>query len=246
MKHTGLTRVLHTYSSALFVLFFVLALWAFWSSYYGVLRMDHPRHIHLHGITMTLWCLMLIAQASLIRFRQYRIHHITGRLSYVLVPCIIMSGLHIAHYTISQARPGSVAYYYMGALMFNSLIVFAIIYGLAIWHRKTSAVHARYMLCTIFPLVTPITDRIIYKNYRELVPLVPRIEGMPVVPAVGFALADIILLILIIWDWRAHGRLNVFPVVLGLLLIYHLSVLTWYGNGMWQDTVHWFMRLPLS
>lgn len=229
-----------------FILFFMLALLAFWTSYYGVLRQPMSMAIHLHGITMTLWCLMLISQAFLIRTKRHPLHRIMGKFSYILVPFILFSGAHLAHITVSEAQPGTSAYYYMIALMYNALIVFTIFYSLAIRNRKKPLNHARFMLCTIFPLVTPVTDRIIYKYIDSLVPLAPTIQGMPVVPTFGFVLADMIVLGLLIWDWKVNQKLNVFPIVLGVLVLYHISVLTFWKYPFWQKFGDWVMRLPLS
>ncbi len=238
--------LLHQYAFPLFLLFFVFVLWGFWTSYYSTFFQPHPTAIRLHGTAMTLWCLMLISQAFLIRWKKYKLHRSIGMISYVLVPFIIWSGLHLAYLTIQQAPQGSNPYYYMIALMYNSLIVFAILYGLAMWHRKKSVIHARYMISTIFPIITPVTDRLIYKYFDFLVPLAPTSsEGMPLVPAFGFAIGDLILIVLIIIDWRKHKRLTVFPFVLGLLVLYHLSVLILYRTGFWHAIADGMMKVPL-
>lgn len=242
----GLTHFLYRNSVFCFILFFLFALLAFWTSYYGVLTAPRTYHLHLHGIGMTLWCAMLISQAMLIRVRKYAVHRVMGKLSYVLVPFIIVSGVHLSHYTIKGATPGTGIYYYLVALMFNALIVFTIFYTLAMWNRKKPMIHARYMLCTIFPLFTPITDRIIYKYIDGFVPLAPVLEGMPIVPTFGFVLAELITIGLLIWDWRAHKKLNVFPLVLVVLIIYHISVWTFHGYDFWRKIGDAVMSLPLS
>jgi len=245
-KRLHLDRFLYTQSAFAFIAFFGLAVWAFWTSYYGKLNEDMTWAIRFHGITMTAWCLMLIGQAFLIRLKKNTIHRLVGNISYMIVPLIVLSGAHLAHITVSDMEKGSPVYYYFIALMFNSLIVFAILYGLAMWHRKTPLTHARYMVCTIFPLFTPITDRLIYKYFDSLVPLAPALEGMPMVQTIGFAFADLLVLTLLIWDWRAHKRLDVFPIALITLGIYQLSVITFYKFPFWQKTGDWIMRLPLS
>lgn len=241
-----MTKALYRNGVFFFILFFLLALLAFWTSYYGVLGRPMSSAVHLHGITMTLWCLMLISQSLLIRTKKHAVHRLMGKISYILVPFILLSGAHLAHITVSEARPGTSAYYYMIALMFNALIVFAVIYVLAIWNRKKPLIHARYMVCTVFPLFTPVTDRIIYKYIDGLVPLAPTIQGMPVVPTFGFLLADLIVLVLLIWDWRSRKKLDVFPYVLGILVLYHVSVLTFWKYPFWQRFGDWVMGLALS
>lgn len=240
------SSLLHQYAFLFLLLFFIFVLWAFWSSFYKTIFSPHPSAIRLHGTAMTLWCLMLISQAFLIRWKKHALHKRFGMLSYVLVPFVIWSGAHLAYMTIHQAPPGSNAYYFMIALMYNALIVFAILYVLAMLHRKKRAIHARYMVSTIFPLITPVTDRLIYKYFDSLVPLAPTTqEGMPIVPVFGFALGDLILIFLIIIDWRKHRRLSVFPIVLGLLVLYHLSVLIFYQYGFWHTIADWMMKIPM-
>lgn len=238
--------LLHQYAFVFLFLFFVLVFWAFWSSYYKTILSPQPSAIHLHGTAMTLWCLILIGQALLIKLRKHLWHRSIGKFSYVLVPFIIWSGAHLAYTTIHQATIGSFPYYYMIALMYNSLIVFAILYVLAMWNKKKHAIHARYMVSTIFPLITPVTDRLIYKYFDTLVPLAPTTpEGIPIVPVFGFALADLILIFLIILDCWKHRRLSVFPVVLCLLVLYHLSVLVFYRNNFWRDIADVMMKIPV-
>jgi hypothetical protein len=164
----------------------------------------------------------------------------------VIVPLILFSGFHLAQITVRTMEVGTALYYFWIALMFISLVAFAIIYGLAMWYRKTPLTHARYMACTIFPLFTPITDRLIYKYFPELVPLVPALEGMALVQLHGFALADILLITLLIWDWKAHKRLDVFPKVLLIMGLFQLSVLTFYKIPLWKQIGDWIMSLPLS
>lgn len=245
-RRLQLDRFLYQQSVFAFIIFFGLAIWAFWTSYYGHLRDDMPIGKHLHGVSMTLWCLMLIGQALLIRLKKNSIHKLTGKLSYVIVPLILATGAHLAHITVSEMEKGSSIYYYFIALMFNSLLAFAAIFGLAIWYRKKPLSHARYMVCTIFPLFTPITDRLIYKHFDELIPLAPMLEGMPMVQMLGFVFGNLLLIGLLIWDWKAHKRKDVFPIVLLIMVLYHLSVATFYKFSFWQHIGDWIMGLPLS
>lgn len=231
-----------------FILFFLLALWAFWPGYYGRLSERLPGYIHLHGSTMTLWCLALIGQALLIRLKKNKVHKRIGQLSYFLVLMIMISGFHAAHQTLkgvpAMARSGT--YYATIALMFNSLIIFLVLYGLAIYHRKNVKLHARYMVSTIFPIITPLTDRLVYNHAPGLLAYVPTMEGRPIVWYVGFLLADLALISLIIMDWSRLKRIKAFPIVLGLVTLYHLSVLWFHNFGCWRSIGDWIMALPLS
>ena len=241
-----LERFLYKNSTFWFMGFFVFALVAFWPNYFGrpFSRMDI--HFHTHGIAMTLWCLMLIGQAFLIRLGKPKIHRMTGKFSYVLVPLIVLTTLSLLHFQIKRDNLLGDGHFYFMALVINALIVFVLLYGLAIRFRSEPAIHARYMVCTIFPLFTPVTDRLIAFHVKPLIGVVPVVAGGPMLPLIGFAMADLILICLSIWDWRTHKRLNIFPVALIILLIYHISVITFYRFSFWQSFGEWFMSLPLS
>jgi hypothetical protein len=95
-------------------------------------------------------------------------------------------------------------------------------------------------------LVTPVTDRLIGAHLPSLVSVVPRIEGTPILPTIGFAATDLLLIALAWWDWRANRRLDVFPVALGVLLLYHAGTLTLHRVPLWNAFCAWFLSLPLS
>lgn len=239
-------RFLYDYSVVAFVLFFAFALWAFWPSYYSHLGDQEEVRFHTHGIAMTLWCMMLIGQAWLIRKKRFVLHRRLGRLSYILMPVLLILTLNLIHHQLSGRGGWDPLSLYSLALMVNATIVLAILYGLAIYHRRRPLLHARYMLATVFPLFTPVTDRLIYAHFRPLLNYLPVLEGRPIAPVAGFLLADLLLLFLVYWDWKTHQRLDVFPKVLALLVVYHFSVLSFYRFGFWERFGNWFLSLPLS
>lgn len=240
------TALLYRNSAWVFAVFALAVLVAFWPSYFSRLTAQPSFHVHAHGITMSLWCAMLIAQAALVRMNRRGLHRSLGLLSYALAPLVVATTVQFVHLRNGGPRAlGSLDLYAL-ALMLNAVAAFAVLYGLAMYYRRTPAIHARYMLCTIFPLFTPVTDRIIGRHVPSLVPLVPRIDGAPIVPVAGFVLADAILIGLWVWDWRSGRRSTVFPVALGILLLYHLSVMTFYRLPAWRAFSDWFLSLPLS
>ncbi|MEQ8525365.1 hypothetical protein [Gracilimonas sp.] len=224
-----------------FALFFGFALWGFWPSYYSDVSRDYSLQTHLHGIGMTLWCLMLISQAYLIKINKRTIHRYIGKASYVLVPFIVGSTVVLTHSSLYENTPYNSEVFSDLALMINATLLFLIIYGLAIYHKKDALTHARYMFCTIFPMFTPITDRIIYNYFRPLVDFAPTLDGAPVVPFFGFLLANVIVAGFTFWDWKSNKRKDVFPVVLVMLILYHTSVFTFHLIPTWRSFGEWFL-----
>jgi hypothetical protein len=233
-------------SFVVFLLFFSAVLVAFWPSYFSRLAAQPTYHPHAHGIAMTLWCLMLIGQALLIRSGHRGLHRIIGRASYVLVPVIVLVTLNFLHFRVSGVRVFDDVVLYFMALIVNALVAFAALYGLAIYHRRNAQLHARFMLATIFPLFTPVTDRLIGAYWPALAASVPQIGGTPVLPFAGFVLADSLLLLLVLWDWRANRRFDAFAAALGITFVYHVSVMSFHELPAWEDFAAWFVRLPLS
>ena len=226
-----------------FLVFFLFMLWGFWLTYFVKIFEQENYRMHAHGITLILWCLMLIVQPYLIRTKKRPLHRAVGKFSYLLVPLLVITTLDLLHFRMTGNAGLKTLDYVFVALVVNALVVFLIMYGLAIVNKSKPTVHARYMLCTAFPMFTPITDRIIYLFFPSAVPHMPTIEGNPIVPIVGFVLADLLLFGLCIWDWRSHRRWNVFPFALLLLVAYHLSVFHFYKFQYWRDFSSWFAGL---
>lgn len=244
-----LPPALHRSSPRFFVVFLALTVWAFWPSYFARLFEQPTVLHHAHGIVLALWLVMLVVQAQLMRTQRRSWHRQLGKLSYVLAPAVVIVTTLFVHQRFAAARGFAElppAALHSLALMLLSLVAFALFYGFAIAKRRDSQAHARWMVCTVFPMFTPVTDRLIAAHLQPVIGLLPRIEGNPVLPIVGFALADLILLALSWWDWRANRRLDVFPVALGALLAYHVATLTLHRVPLWNAFCVWFVGLPLS
>jgi uncharacterized membrane protein len=243
-NHTmKLEKTIFQKSYLYFIGFFLFVVAGFWATYFTRLLDQENYRMHTHGITLILWCVMLIVQPYLIRTKRTKLHRALGKFSYVLVPLLIITTLDLLLYRLNPLpKLGTIDYFFV-ALVVNGLVAFVLLYGLAIYHRKKATVHARYMICTSLSIVTPFTDRLINMYVPSIHPYLPTIEGNPMAPAAGFLLADLILLALSIWDWRSHKRWNVFPAALLILLCYHLSVFTLYRFDSWRSFCDWLVRL---
>jgi hypothetical protein len=242
-KIMKLEKSLYQKSYLYFIVFFLFMLWGFWFTYFTNILQQENYRLHLHGAALILWCLMLIMQPYLVRAKKVAIHKKTGKLSYLLVPLLLFSTIDLLRYRLPGKAALTNSDNFFIALVLNALLAFLILYGLAIYHKGKGTVHARYMLCTAFPMFTPITDRIISIFFPSLLGYVPTLDGNPIVPIYGFALADLLLLFLCIWDWRSHRRWNVFPFALLLLIGYHISVLTFYKYPFWIKFCAWFTAI---
>jgi hypothetical protein len=169
----------------------------------------------------------------------------------VLAPALVLITASFVHFRMTGGEPVQGVTVIPGpvlrnlALMLNSLVAFSVLYALAIYHRRSPLVHARYMLCTVFPLFTPVTDRLIGMHLPEVIGFLPRIDGSPVLPVAGFLLADLILVVLAVLDWRSSRRKEFF-YALGVLVAYHVTTLTLHRVPAWNAFGVWFVGAPLS
>jgi hypothetical protein len=235
----NLDKSINLRSYLYFGLFFLCMLAAFWTTYFTKLFTQENYRMHLHGIALILWCSMLVVQPYLIKTGKRKLHRLIGKFSYALVPVLLFTTYDLLRYRMNTLETVE---YASVALVINALVAFIILYGLAIYFRKNPALHARYMICTVFPMFTPVTDRIISIYFPEMLPWFPTLMGIPNVPLFGFLLADIILIGLSIWDWKANRSLSVFPVALIILLIYHYSFNYFYQYRFWQVFSDWIMQ----
>ena len=246
-----LDNALYRNAAWFFLAFLACTVWAFWPSYFARLFEQPSARFHAHGVALTLWCSMLVVQPQLLRTGRRACHRTLGKASYVLAPALVVVTASFVHFRIGgggpveglAVLPGSVLRSF--ALMLGSLISFAVLYSLAIWHRREARAHARYMVSTVFPLFTPVTDRLIAAHAPWLAAVLPRIDGAPMLSVAGFVLADSILIGLAAWDWRTSHRKE-FLVALGVLGVYHAATLTSYRVPLWNAFCVWFLSLPLS
>jgi len=246
-----LTSAIFRYSVFFFLSFCALVLWGFWKTYYSnPLQQDWPI-VHAHGIAMTLWCGMLATQAFLIRINWRKLHRLFGMASLFLFASNVLFQVLLVSKRIPQitglwqfGELVDAGYLFLGQAL-GSTVVFAIFYGLAILYRRTPAVHGGFMICTALPLLSPAIDRVVNFYFPSFAAKLPLVAGFTLVPLIAWLIADVILLILSVWDWKSHRRLRVFPVALGVMLFYQVFTANAHRIKSWQAFSEWFSNLNL-
>lgn len=207
-----------------FIALLVVLVVGFWETYFSVLFQDmHPSH-HFHGITMLLWVLLLISQAWLIRTRRMSLHRLAGRLSLVLAPLIVISGVIVTYHNIGNAEdptaPFMLSLFWLG--LFSSAL-FGLLYLLAMIYRSDFQLHARYMIGTALVFVVPGLSRTFANFVGPLGLPSPDFYGTQVLVGVmGVALVG--------WD-RYHGRFRLPFMVFTALWM--LNLIAWHLIPKW-------------
>jgi hypothetical protein len=214
--------------------FFGLALLAFWPSYLSQVGAANG-YVHLHAATAAGWMLLLVGQAWAIGARRVALHRALGKASYALAPLLLLSVLLLAHFRIRNPPEGYAVQTYVLYLQISLAVLFGLSYALAIWHRRSVARHARFMVCTALTLVDPVVIRILLWidpapsfNYQWLT----------------FGLTDLILLALIWLERHNRAGRGVFPAMLLVFVAAQAPALLGLTDGaLWQGFARWFAAL---
>ncbi|RYC67531.1 MULTISPECIES: hypothetical protein [Spirosoma] len=192
----------------LFLAILLMVFVGFYRTYFGLF----PRFeglslaMHFHAVMVLLWIGVLVAQPILIRRGQFAWHRKLGRLSYGLVPLMVLSIVILMRQVFMRPFvPGS---FDTNMIAMADLSFFGLTYGLAIYYRHKVSYHARYMVLTALPFINPALGRL----------------GLP-----GPLLGLVIMFGLLLYE-RFHNRvyqpyLLAIPVYIGIY-IFFLAVIT--------------------
>jgi len=223
-------------SAPVLVLLLPFMVAGFWPSYFAKLGEGSVR-MHLHGLAMLAWCLLLVGQAWLMRVGNRPLHRSLGRISYVLIPAILASTITMAHFRLNASpavTPPDILYFIYVQLFLLAFFVLA--YALAMINRQRPLVHARFMICTALPLIDPIGARLLYNTLKV---------DFPLGQMLTYGFSDAILVALAIWEWRRGTGSKVFLGMLVVLVALQVPTFFLYKLPVWQQFATWFAGLPL-
>jgi len=202
-----------------------LAAVAFWPSYLKRLA-DVGLPVHAHAVAMTAWIVLLVAQAWLMRSGRRGMHRSLGRVSYVLVPLMVLTTLALARHMLRHAKtPFTEETLYFFYLQLSLIAVFALCWAQAIRHRRTPHLHAAWMIGTALALVDPIGARLLFHTFGAQPPLMQ---------IATFALVDALLVALLLRERRRGGALRAYPTLLAVFVATQLPTFFLYRTTAWR------------
>lgn len=141
-----------------------VTLLAFWPSYFGILR-EAPLAHHLHGVTGTLWILLIAAQSFAVHSRRLTVHRTIGRSAFVLAPLMI-GAFSLVTWAGAQKSVAQHPFYEAfgrALLTGDALLVFStsLFVYLAFRHRRRVHLHSALMIATVIGLLPPILTRLL-------------------------------------------------------------------------------------
>ena len=232
----------------LFIVALIAAtVFAFWRSYFGVLA-SSPAGFHIHGITASLWMLLLLAQSWTPHRGQLAVHRLTGRATFVAMPLFGAGAMGVVHSMAAATVGGDPFYALWGApLAFLDILAFgAVIYavGMALRHRREVGLHAGYMLSTALPLVSPVLGRAFNQTVPGMI-----IRGPQDFPVFGWGvqLANLVAAVIALWLWRTHPRIGrPWAVALAVIVVQMIGFETVGKSAAWGSVLGALGAIPLT
>lgn len=249
MKNNLVDKLLLPKTAWALVLLIPITFLGFYPSYFSILTTPMPVVIHIHGMLMLLWLALAVVQPLLMQYKKIRQHRLVGKISYGLMPFILISGYAILSYSYHRALQGDTlappGYYpedlplsvraaeivVIGSIYWAWLLIY---YGLGILFRKVQVAHATFMLAAALTILGPAGDRLIGITCDAL--------GLPYNGfAQNFIFVFVILIFFRLLIIHYHRQLKLWPAALVLIL-----QLTGFGlfhylpyHPVWNQVAEW-------
>lgn len=188
---------------------------------------------HFHAFFATLWIVMLITQAFLIRRKKFNLHRKIGNASYFIIPFLLFSFFLMAETTyfnnISEKHISETdALAYLSRSGLRDILYMAILYSLAIIYKRRASWHLRFFTCTGLTVLGPGLGRFAFGNFS------PEVAGATM--GIFMLLIPIIWLIIDIVKKKS-------PIPLLVFIAITISAIYLDGCGhsaWWQTFAKWF------
>jgi hypothetical protein len=187
--------------------------------------------VHAHGLLMTAWVALFIAQVWLIAGRRVRVHQRLGYAGIGLAILIIgvgfVTAVRAAKFGATSTPPGVSPLGFLVVPLFD-LLMFAILFGAAVYYRKKPAEHKRLMLLTAVNFLPPAIARIPIASLQATGPL--WFFGFPTV---------LVLFCIGLDTWRYRKPNAIFLTGALLLIASYVGRLALMGTETWLAVAEW-------
>lgn len=145
-----------------FIAVLLMALAGFWKTYFGKIPdFDGVSELMRFPAVMVLaWPGILIAQPILIRNKKIEMHRLVGKIPYFVVPLLVLSIILLIRLSfIRNTLPQNPAID-LRLVGIADLTFFIPCYLLAVYYKRKTSYHARFMVMTVLPFINPAPGRL--------------------------------------------------------------------------------------
>ena len=186
-----------------------------------------PWVIYIHGAFAFTWVVLFLVQGLLIKAENWRLHITLGTLAVPVAVGLAVTLPIVGKYQVERDIASGLGDTAISAILgiFTAALLFTALVAAGLWYRGKSETHKRLMLLATISTLWPAWFR--FRHYF------PSVQS----PELWFALvlADSLILLAWLWDYRENGRVH--PVLLwgGLLVIADHTFETFaFDSGPWR------------
>lgn len=218
-----------------FLLALAVTVIGFFHSFFSRFTKTDLRH-HFHGITATLWMILLIVQPYLYRKGNMALHRRLGKVTFALAPLLVVGGLLMVHTMLNnkEAYP-PLTVYQLSFLDFFFIAQFIWFYNMAIKYHRETALHARYIAGTVLLLLPPGLVRALF--------LIPAVTSFDISLNITYLLVELTTLLLLLDDKRKGGIRPPYVIAMCCFLLQHIGVQFMASVPFWQKLMDAYASL---
>jgi len=207
----------------------------FWPSFVRPLGTGSTWHT-VHGITATLWVVALIVQSWLISRGMRVWHRRVALAALALLPVLWMTALYMVQVMHTNPQMPPFLPPLLAFIDLPSIVFMAVLVTLALRNVRRPAAHKRFMAATVLLAFPPALTRL----YARV--LAPHVDFMQALHG-SFLTVEVILIALIIGDWRSGQRHLAYPLSLVFFVAVHVLMEPVARSDSWQAFYAWFAGL---
>jgi hypothetical protein len=182
----------------------------YWQPMAGGSLAPLPPIVHIHGFLFSGWMLLLMVQAFLVNVKNIRLHRSLGTFG---ISMGTLLWIFAAMMTILPSDPTGTNtggdYFSLEYLSVSAVVLFGVLFTLAIRNVRTPDNHRRYILFAIIPLLPPGINRL----YMVLF-------DMTTLPLIWTYLTmDALVAAILFQDWRTRGKLSSASITGAVLIV---------------------------
>lgn len=198
---------------------------------------DLPAIVHIHGIITFGWVLFVILQAALVAARRTALHRSLGMAGIALATLLVFTATQVAILLLArELKEGGPAPREFVALLLILPLLVTGLFGAAIAAVHRPEVHKRLVLVASFVVLAPALARII----QLLDPSLTRLARNDL----SLVASDALILIALVWDARARGRLHpAYLIAGGCVVVTQIAMLLIRSTQPWHAATTWLASL---
>lgn len=209
----------------------------FWPSFFRPLGAGDLSH-SLHGATATLWVIALATQSFLMSRGLVRWHRRVAYVALLLLPVLVFTALRMvaamfANPEMPPFLPPLLAFIDLPSVAFLMLLVV-----LALRNVRTPAAHKRFMAATVLLGLPPALTRLYARVGAPQVDFMTALHG-------SFVTVELILVVLILMDFRSGERRLAYPMSLVFFAVVHALMSPVGASARWGALMSWYAGLPM-